>query len=387
MNIELKNRKKEVTGYAIVSPEDYEHLNQYKWCKNKNYITGNINNKKWMIHRYIIIELLKYELTSKNLIDHINNNPLDNRRENLRIVNYSENARNKNKKQDSTSEYIGVCKRKDKESYYVKIRLDNKRLSAEYKKEIHAAYQYNLWIDEYNIVHAKKNSIEIPDDFIEYKSKELPLCVFKKNNKFEVKICVNYKRIYIGVYNTLEEAIENRDNAIENKNKEIQDKLLNMPILYNKDNQSIFKIKKIDIIIDEDLYYDIIKYKWCKNKNDIRTLINNKQIALSRYIMNYKGENYVDHINNNPLDNRKCNLRIVTPEQNNMNKSSHKNSSSKYIGVYWHKQNKKWQTSITFKGNTVHLGTFEDEIEAAKARDIATLKYFGEHGNLNFKEN
>jgi hypothetical protein len=211
--------------------------------------------------------------------------------------------------------------------------------------------------------------------------------VFKKNNKFEVKICVNYKRIYIGVYNTLEEAIENRDNAIENKNKEIQDKLLNMPILYNKDNQSIFKIKKIDIIIDEDLYYDIIKYKWCKNKNDIRTLINNKQIALSRYIMNYKGENYVDHINNNPLDNRKCNLRIVTPEQNNMNKSSHKNSSSKYIGVYWHKQNKKWQTSITFKGNTVHLGTFEDEIEAAKARDIATLKYFGEHGNLNFKEN
>jgi len=33
-----------------------------------------------------------------------------------------------------------------------------------------------------------------------------------------------------------------------------------------------------------------------------------------------------------PLDNRKCNLRIVTPKQNSMNQSSRKNSTSKYIG-------------------------------------------------------
>lgn len=36
MNIELRNIKKEITGYTIVSPEDYNHLNQFKWYKDKN---------------------------------------------------------------------------------------------------------------------------------------------------------------------------------------------------------------------------------------------------------------------------------------------------------------------------------------------------------------
>lgn len=32
----------------------------------------------------------------------------------------------------------------------------------------------------------------------------------------------------------------------------------------------------------------------------------------------------------------------------------------------------------------IYLGSFDDEKEAAKARDIATLKYYGEYGNVNF---
>lgn len=70
--------------------------------------------------------------------------------------------------------------------------------------------------------------------------------------------------------------------------------------------------------------------------------------------MNYSGEDYIDHINNNPLDNRKCNLRIVTPKQNSMNQSS-KNLKSKYIGVHYVKN--KWVASIKFDGNPINLGT------------------------------
>jgi len=33
----------------------------------------------------------------------------------------------------------------------------------------------------------------------------------------------------------------------------------------------------------------------------------------------------------------------------------------------------------------IHLGTFINEIDAAKTRDIATKKYFGEHGKLNLE--
>lgn len=104
---------------------------------------------------------------------------------------------------------------------------------------------------------------------------------------------------------------------------------------------------------------------------------------LHRFILNYNGKNFIDHINGNKLDNRKSNLRIVTPKQNSMNKSSAKNSSSKYIGVYY--ENNKWRARINVNGKNMHLGCFENEIDAAKARDVATKKHFCEYGKYNFK--
>jgi hypothetical protein len=44
--IPLRNKYKEIIGYTIVSEEDYDHLNQFKWCKNKDrYVVGKINRK------------------------------------------------------------------------------------------------------------------------------------------------------------------------------------------------------------------------------------------------------------------------------------------------------------------------------------------------------
>ena len=116
----------------------------------------------------------------------------------------------------------------------------------------------------------------------------------------------------------------------------------------------------------------------------ISGIINNKSIMLHRYLLNYNGKDIVDHVNNNPLDNRKGNLRIVTSFQNAMNKTSSKNGTSKYIGVSFDKSRNKWIVGITLNNKNKFLGRFKDEIYAAKTRDIATLKYYGEYGNLNF---
>jgi len=93
----------------------------------------------------------------------------------------------------------------------------------------------------------------------------------------------------------------------------------------------------------------------------------------------------VDHINCDGLDNRRANLRLATRQQNKCNSRpfSHR-GTSKYKGVFWAKDRYKWRAAITFKGKTIRLGQFDNEIEAAKARDVAARKYHKEFAWLNF---
>ena len=390
MDIPLRNRKGEVIDYTIVSPEHYEHLNQFKWCKSDGYVQGIVNNKNWRLHRYIKLEILKENIPKGHVVDHIDNNPLNNQKDNLRITTISENNYNKKKRNNCSSEYMGVTKRQNK--FESRININNKSLSAKYNDEIHAAHQYNLWVDEYNLITATKNAIEIPKNFVQHISKnslkEIPKRIqyTKDKTKFKVKIYIDKKPKYLGTFDTLEEANTVRNNAEKQRDETYKQRLLSLPKTFNEKNQCVVKIKDTEIIIDEDLFHNIIQYKWWIDNGYVRGILNGKQIGLSRYVMNYSGEDYIDHINNNKLDNRKINLQIATPLQNAQNKLSRKGSSSKYLGVSWVKRDKKWRSMITVKGKGIHLGTFTDEIDAAKARDIATLKYFGSRGNLNFPQ-
>lgn len=94
-----------------------------------------------------------------------------------------------------------------------------------------------------------------------------------------------------------------------------------------------------------------------------------------------------DHINGNALDNRRSNLRIATRSENQRNQRKRtRKTSSRFKGVHWNSDMKKWGATIKpFTGScTLHLGCFTDEIEAAEAYDAAAIKYFGEFGRLNF---
>jgi len=79
----------------------------------------------------------------------------------------------------------------------------------------------------------------------------------------------------------------------------------------------------------------------------------------------------VNHINFNRTDNRVENLEIVTTRENSNKK--HLKSSSTYTGVCWSKPAKKWQSSIQINGKTKHLGLFTDEIEAHRTYENALI--------------
>lgn len=74
---------------------------------------------------------------------------------------------------------------------------------------------------------------------------------------------------------------------------------------------------------------------------------------------------FVDHKSGKPKDNSWANLRDVSPRVNMQNqRRAHKGSSSSLLGVYWRKDRKKWQATITVDGVKQHLGLFSVESEA-----------------------
>lgn len=84
----------------------------------------------------------------------------------------------------------------------------------------------------------------------------------------------------------------------------------------------------------------------------------------------------VDHINGNPLDNRRSNLRVATHAQNMANRKSHKNNTSGFRGVYRAKN--RYRAEIKHQGKKIRLGSFATAEEAGAAYSCAAKELFGE---------
>jgi hypothetical protein len=151
-------------------------------------------------------------------------------------------------------------------------------------------------------------------------------------------------------------------------------------------------------IVDDEDYYWLSQWNWnavsiknklyvkrSKKKGILKSGIK-YEVFLHRVIMKCTDSNLVvDHIDNNPLNNQKSNLRICTKAENNRNTSSHKDSSSKYLGVTYDKARKKWNAQLMVNGKRVLTKRYTTEIEAAHAYDTAAKLHVGQYANLNFK--
>jgi len=73
----------------------------------------------------------------------------------------------------------------------------------------------------------------------------------------------------------------------------------------------------------------------------------------------------VDHINNNPLDNKISNLQLIT-QRENLTKDR-RGRRSKYAGVNWDRKQKKWKARITINGKCKNNGVLIDEDHIGEA--------------------
>lgn len=148
-------------------------------------------------------------------------------------------------------------------------------------------------------------------------------------------------------------------------------------ILYNKQCEEIARA-----LIDLDDVDRVKNYKWGLHScGYVEHGRHDNQILLHRLIMNPQDDMVVDHINHNPLDNRKSNLRICTQQKNVINKRKQSNNTSGTVGVTWNQSRKKWVAQIQINRKNITLGRFNTKEEAIQARKQAEIEYFGEYRN------
>jgi hypothetical protein len=280
------------------------------------------------------------------------------------------------------------------------IQLGNTKVHiGAFEQEVDAAVAYDMYVAHNSDLMHKLNW---PEKRQEYMSK--PLIYPKGINqtslytgvsrhsdgkKFVARVTNTGKTVHIAMSDNEEEMAKAYDDYIVKNNMNRQ---INFPERHP--NYEVIKTQKEivddttvkllisrnnDILIDAEDYPKVKAYTCCMNNGYVMIKTSPPQ-GLHCYIMS---SSWIDHIDGNPLNNKKNNLRQSSPQLNCQNQKKRKNTTSQFIGVT--KRQKGWQCMIINKGRQVYSKCTETEEEAASLRDLYIIERMTEsHYKLNF---
>jgi len=132
-------------------------------------------------------------------------------------------------------------------------------------------------------------------------------------------------------------------------------------------------------LVDNNDYEYLSQFSWHGDKDGYPSRTINiikedgskigRQIKMHNDVFRVTSGNVVDHINRKKYDNRKSNLREVTPHQNCFNRGAK--------GITWQADRKRWAAYIQYNGKAYNLGRYINKFDAIEARKDGELKYFG----------
>lgn len=377
---------------AYVDADDYENVMKYKWRYLNGYCKSTIDNKSIFLHQFI----LGRPPIKDNVIDHKNNDTLDNTRKNLRFATQSQNSQNRAKREWCTSKYIGVTWSSTAKKWRT---LTSTTYLGSFDDEIEAAKKYDTYTFLKYGEDSRTNNLVKYEDVKDIdintlsckRTQDLPKNISRKRSAFVVVI--NYKKqVFRSSQPTMEKAVQKLEEfqaEIQNIKKNEDNNHNNKEIVRNDDGIAIIPImnKKGDICdystVSDDKWHLCMKYSWSMSHGYACGNVEGTVTRMNRFISGAIKDTIVDHIDNKKLNNTNENLRITNHGVNNHNKTKKKNASSQYFGVYFIKLSETWRSEIRKDNKRYNVGHFQREIDAAKAYNIKAKELYGDCAKLN----
>lgn len=121
--------------FAIVDADDFNHLNQMRWCawwnpKTESYYA--VTRLTRVDGKSVTIHMQRYLCFVFPRTDHRNMMTLDNRRTNLRPSTHGQNMFNREKQSNNKSGFKGVCYAENVGKYVAQLVVDGRRVLCEY---------------------------------------------------------------------------------------------------------------------------------------------------------------------------------------------------------------------------------------------------------------
>lgn len=146
-----------------------------------------------------------------------------------------------------------------------------------------------------------------------------------------------------------------------------------------------------EAIVDEPDFERVKKHKWNvmphrKTFYAQGWIVKNgkkQKVLMHRFIMRARPNQQVDHKDGNALNNSRGNLRFCSHGQNLFNQSKRKNTKSRFKGVCWHKQARKWMAICQLHGKAVRIFGFSNEVDAAVAYNFLATMMCPQFARLN----